>query len=272
MTNNKFNFFVGVDIDDDIYKSASKSEGEDRYANMQLWGLASDNSEDGEGQTLEPSGYDITDFLKSGLVNLEHLPSRKGDPQFWVGEPVDAKIEKNKFFVKAKLWKDRELARNFWDTILIMKSSGSTRKAGFSIEGKALSKDPMNKNRITKAKINHIALTFSPVNKNSWLDIVKGEQKEDFIEPEIDSSEDPKYIYEFEKAGKCYGVKKNFEIEEKEEDEEDEEEKAVTTTNSAPLRSESVDGATKKIIKKGLRLGKISPKKAYKFIKSFYNS
>jgi hypothetical protein len=271
MTNNKFNFFVDADIPDDIYKASKDAKSEDRYKNMLIYGLASDSSEDSEGEFMEPSGFEIDDFLSKGLINLEHFTSRKGDPQFWIGEPVEGKVKNNEFFVKAKLWEKHPLARNFWDTLLIMKASGSTRKAGFSIEGKALARDPMNKKRVTKARISHLAATLSPINKNSWADIVKGEQKEDFIEPEIDSSENPKYIYEFEKAGKCYGVKKNFEIEEKE-DEEDEEEKAITTSNTELLRKESIDKKTKNIVRKALRTGKISPKNAYKFIKSFYNS
>ena len=210
--NDNFNFFVGVDIDEDIYKSAYQSDDDKRYDKMEIWGLASDNSKDVEGQILEPSGYEIDDFLKSGLINLEHYTSRKGSSKYWIGEPIDAKIKGNEFYVKAKLWKAHPEARNFWDTLLIMKSSGSTRKAGFSIEGTSKEKDPTNKNRITKAKINHCAVTLSPVNKNSWLDIVKGQQKEDFIQPEVNINS--KYAYEFEKGNKKYGVTKDFRIEE----------------------------------------------------------
>ena len=59
--------------------------------------------------------------------------------------------------------------------------SGSTRRPGMSIEGKALERDPKNEKHITKAIINNIALTFTPVNFNSYLDFVKGVQEQDFI-------------------------------------------------------------------------------------------
>ena len=50
-----------------------------------------------------------------------------------------------------------------------------------SIEGKALERDPKNEKHITKAIINNIALTFTPVNFNSYIDFVKGIQSQDFI-------------------------------------------------------------------------------------------
>ena len=154
---NEFNFFVDVDIPDDIYKAAKDAKGDEKYDNMIIYGLASDSGKDSEGEIMEPNGFQIDDFLKSGLINLEHFTTRKGDPAYWIGEPLEGHIKDNKFFVKAKLWKASQLARNFWDTCLIMKASGSTRKPGFSIEGKALERHPLNKMRVTKAKINHLA-------------------------------------------------------------------------------------------------------------------
>ena len=263
----KFNFFVGIDIDDDIYKASKEAKDDDRYKNMIVGGLGSDDSKDSDEEFMEPDGFDIEDFLSDGLINLEHLPSRKGDPKYWIGEPIEGKIEKNKFFVKGKLWEKHPLARNFWDTLLIMKESGSSRKPGFSIEGKALQRDPINKKRVTKAKISHIALTFSPKNKNSWADIVKGEQQEDFIPVVTEEIEKSKYIHEYEKNGKRIGITKGFKFEEIKDEEE---EKAVDTADTSMLRRESVDKKVKNIIRKSLRNGKISPLKAYKIMKKFY--
>lgn len=254
---NEFNFFVGIDVDEDIYKAASTAKGEDRYKNMIIQGLASDASKDSDGETMEPDGFIIDDFLKGGLLNLEHYTVRKGDPQYWIGEPIDGYVKNNEFFVKGKLWEHHPLARNLWDTILIMKASGSTRKPGFSIEGKALERHPLNKKRVTKAKINNMACTLSPVNKNSWFDIVKGNQSEDFIsvEPILKSEE---FIYKFEDKGKWFGLTKDFAI------------KALDTTNSQALRRESLDPETKNLLVKALRSGVGTPEKIYNFIKKFY--
>jgi hypothetical protein len=188
--NDRFNFFIPLEFE----KSESKKT-QGKYDNMIVYGLASDNTEDLDGEILEPSGYEFSEFLRKGLVNLEHFTSRKGSSKYWIGEPVDAKVDKNKFFVKAKLWKNSPLARDFWDTVNIMKESGSNRKPGFSIEGTALEKDPSNPKRITKARINNIALTFSPINSNSWIDIVKGQQSQDFINAAFDTEANGGKIY-----------------------------------------------------------------------------
>lgn len=245
--NNDFNFFVACDIPDDIFKSSYEAVGEDRYKEMYIEGLASDMSVDADNQILEPQGFDFKDFLKSGLVNLEHYTTRKGDPQFWIGQPVSGYVKNNEFFVKSKLWEKHPLARSLWDTLLIMKASGSDRKAGYSIEGKTLLKDPTDKNRIKKAKISHLAITFSPKNKNSWVDILKGGQSEDFIESEIETIGESKYVYTFEKGEKTYGVTKSFEIEEKEDEEL--EEKSDTTDSTSCLKKESLDKKIKKQLK-----------------------
>lgn len=271
--NNKFNFFVSCDISDDIFKASYEAVGEDKYKNMYIEGLASDMSVDADNQILEPQGFDFEDFKKSGLVNLEHFTTRKGDPQFWVGDVIDAYVKNDEFFVKSKLWEKHPLARNLWDTLLIMKASGSTRRAGYSIEGKIILKDPKNKDRIKKAKMSHIAITFSPKNKNSWADIVKGGQTDDFIEPEVETIGESKYVYEFEKGCKKYGVTKSFDVEELG-DEEDKEEKSETTGSTECLKKESLDGKIKKQIKaeslmKALVNKKITLRQALFLSKSF---
>ena len=265
----KFNFFIPVGFE--------KAEGDDpekKYDNMIVWGEASDNSEDSDEEILEPSGYDIKDFLKKGLVNLEHYTTRKGSSKYWIGEPIEAKVKGDKFFVKAKLWSKHPEARNFYDTCMIMQESGSTRKPGWSIEGRALQRDPSNPKRILKAKINNIALTFTPKNKNSWADIVKGGQEEDYIEP-VNELVDELYLYEFEKGGETYRVNTDFSIE-----------KAMTAgtetgtqligkvTSGASLKKESLEDDLKvivpqfKIISEKFKKGEISKEKYEKIKKS----
>ena len=65
-----------------------------------------------------------------------------------------------------------------------MKESGSTRKPGMSVEGKALERDKRNPKRVTKALITNIALTMTPVNTKTYLDIEKskGNRGNDLLE------------------------------------------------------------------------------------------
>lgn len=178
----RFNCFIPLE-----FEKASSKKKEDKYKNMVFWSMASDNSEDSDGEMLEPSGYDLSTFLKSGKINLEHFTSRKGDAYYWIGEPIDAKIKNNQLFIKGKLWSEHPLARNFYDVVDIMEKSGSTRKAGMSIEGSVIKRDPNNPKRVLKAKINNVAVTMSPKNSNSFLDLVKGNYDEAYIEPENDN-------------------------------------------------------------------------------------
>lgn len=262
---NDLNFFVPIDAEDYLEK-ASKQTGRDKYNEMFLQGIASDNTKDSDEEELQPDGFVLDRFLSEGLINYEHL-AKSGGPKYIIGEPVEAYAKNNKFFIKAKLWKGKQMAEDLWDTLLIMRENGSKKKLGWSIEGKALERDKFNSKKITKAQIHHCALTFMPKNYNTFADIVKGEQKEDFIKSEVENPMATNYMFEFEKSGKKYVVTKDFKVEEKKEDEE---EKAVTTESAKPLRKESLDSDVKNIIAKSLKSGRISPEKAYNLIKSFY--
>jgi hypothetical protein len=75
----------------------------------------------------------------------------------------------------------------------------------------------MNPKRITKALITNVAITPSPVNASTFVDIVKGTQREDYIEfegpdPLEKQLDSPLYVYEFEVSGHKYGITKSFEV------------------------------------------------------------
>ena len=188
----KFNCFIPFDIDEDSFEKArsTKQDDDSRYNNMIFSGVASDNSKDTEGETLDPLGYDLQYFLKSGLFNLDHLTTRatKHKSRYWIGEPISAEVKGSQLIVKGKLWKSSAEARAFWDKALEMKESGSDRRPGMSIEGKALERDKLNPKKISKALITNIALTFNPVNGNTFVDVAKGMQSQDFIQLERDPS------------------------------------------------------------------------------------
>jgi hypothetical protein len=256
MTRGKFNFFTEVDIPEDIFKASQQDESK-KYDNMIVYGKASTNHEDKQGEILEPAGFDISSFKSEGLINLEHFTTRKGDPTYWIGEPIDARIDGNDFFIKAKLWKDHPKARALWDTIHIMKSSGSTRKLGWSIEGNAIERDKRNKKRILKAKINHVCLTFSPVNANTYADISKGVQGDDYVDYKFETDKTThggkEVLIEVEENGKKITIDKDFKITIK----------SMDLEATAPLRKESLkkkvlDLRNFDVIMKNYKSGKIS--------------
>ena len=235
----KFNFWVEADFE----KSQSTMGSPDFYKNMVIWGQASTNDIDLDEEILEPVGYDLSTFLSKGLINYEHLGKKSA--LYYIGEPQEATVKDNKLFIKAKLWEKSQTARDLWDTLHIMKASNSTRKIGWSIEGTPLEKDKQNDKRITKARLTHTALTFMPKNANTWAEIVKGEQSEDFVA--LESNND--VLYEFEKGGEKYIMKGDLSIS-----------KAMTAghetgtelvgkeTSGASLKQESLDGVVKKVV------------------------
>lgn len=185
---NKFNFFIPIESNE--LEKASKKTGTARYENMVVQGVASDSSVDTDDEVLEPNGYQLDRFMKYGFINYDHRA--KDNPKYFIGEPTEAKVKNDKFYVKGKLYKSNKIARDLWDTMIMLKNADSKRKVGWSIEGKALERDLQNPKRIKKALITGVALTLNPKNANSYADVVKGEQSEDFIN----------YQYEIEKSNK----------------------------------------------------------------------
>ena len=211
---NDFNFFLPCDVVKAQEATQYPRGDERRYENMVFEGIASDNSKDYEGESMEPNGFDISHFLKHGLLNLDHLTVRAKElkSRYWIGEPLAAKIVNNKLWVKGKLWKNSPEARAFWDKCIEMAESGSTRRPGMSIEGKALERDPKNPKHITRAIINNIALTFTPVNFNSYIEIAKGIQNQDFYPTDGALGVCDDVMLEMVKDGKKTIIKSDFTI------------------------------------------------------------
>lgn len=242
-----FSFFVPVESDE--LEKASKKIGSDRYSNMLVQGVASDLSVDTDEEVLEPAGFELGRFLKYGFINYDHRS--KDNPKFFIGEPTDAKVENNKFFVKGKLYKDSQTARDLWDTMVMLKGSGSKRKVGWSIEGKALSRHPQNQKRVTKALITNVALTLNPKNSNTYADIVKGNysnplpdyvyEDDGNVEKSVQGTSGGKITYLVDVTnpnnGMRYTIDKDLNLKV---------EKAMSTETARPLIKESLEGGKNK--------------------------
>lgn len=253
MREDRFNFFIP--LDDSIFEKAGQDSPD--YSNMIVQGVASDNTTDADGEVLEPDGYILDRFLKNGLINYNHLS--KNDPSFVIGEPIEAYVRNGKFFVKGKLYENQPMARKTWDAMIAMNKSGAKRKMGWSIEGKALERDPMNRNRIKRALITGIALTLTPVNGNSFADIVKGVQTDDFVNYKYDSKIDPngggQYILDvLTDSGVRVRVNSDFQILI---------DKCMSTVTGGALMRESLDEDLKVLVDRGRKLKKFH---AYKKI------
>lgn len=227
-----FNFWVPIDFE----KSRNEKTGEKV---MKIKGIASTPDQDSEGEILEPIGFDLKRFLSTGFLNWNH--QAKNDASKVIGEPTLAKVTNDgKLYVEGVLYNGHPLAESVWSLAETLKNNNSKRKLGFSIEGRALERDIINPKKITKALLTGLAVTPTPVNTNTYLDLCKGEQKDDFIEYEFDNeadlnkSEDAKYIFEFTCDNKDFGITKSFEVEEIR--------KTTDVASTATLVPESLDG------------------------------
>ena len=164
---NDFNFWMPIDI-----QKSGKGKGK-----MRIKGVASTADVDTDEEILEPSGFVLDRLVKSGYFNYDHRA--RENPQFIVGEPDTAKIVNGQLYVEGNLY-DTPLAHDIYEFANTLSKSGSKRRLGFSIEGKALERDPFNQKRITKALLTGIAITPSPKNSNTIMDVIKGEGYKDY--------------------------------------------------------------------------------------------
>ncbi len=146
--------------------SAKSADGR-RY----IQGIASTDTSDLQGETVDPAGIDFGYFVKNGYFNWDH----QQDPNARIGEPLDCKVTKNGLWVKGYLYNENKIAEQVWEQMNSLEASKASRKMGFSIEGKVRRRSGK---KIEKCWIQNIAITAQPVNTNTWAEIVKSLAKE----------------------------------------------------------------------------------------------
>jgi len=162
-------FSIPLGMETDLEKSGG--EDDNKYF-IKL--LAGDNVEDIQEEVVEPEGFILDYLMKGGYFNYDH---NKGS-QYLIGEPTDYEFVKNTktgycgLLVKGFLYKSNEkpVAEQLIKHLRVLKSVGSKRRIGASVEGKTLERKG---NRIVKAWVKNIAITEHPINRNTWVDIVK---------------------------------------------------------------------------------------------------
>jgi hypothetical protein len=151
-----FHFFMEVD----------RIEKSEKDGKRWIQGIASTNHRDLQGEVVLQNGIDYSYFLSDGYINDDH----KDGPENKVGEPTECRITQKGLWIKAWLYKGKERSEYWWEHINVLKQNNSNRKVGFSIQGKILRREG---NTIAKCWLQDIAITASPVNTNTWAEIVK---------------------------------------------------------------------------------------------------
>lgn len=164
MSKKDFRFFVPVEIE----KAKDKTGKEV----MKIAGVASTADRDSDGEVLDPSGFDLSYFLNNGFINWHHQAKNK--PNAIIGEPTVAEIKDGGLYVEGLLYPESNLAKEVYELAKGLEKSGSKRRLGFSIEGKVLERDSLDERFVKKAKITGLAVTPTPKNANTIVDIIKG--------------------------------------------------------------------------------------------------
>ena len=163
MKDKSFLFHVPVEL--------IKAEGEDEA--WKIRDVASTPDQDLQGESIDQNGLDIS-VLKAGrgLFNYDHL---KG-PENVLGQIEDAEFVeqdgKKVLMVEGYLFKHQERAKAFHNILKSLKKGAATR-VHLSVEGKIMSRDPMDSKQIKKARIEKVALTLDPVNPHTFAELVK---------------------------------------------------------------------------------------------------
>ena len=167
-------YHVWVPIDDELIKSVDTDENGDYI----VQGIMTSDEVDEEGDVIDPAGMDCSYFLTKGWVKYEH----GNRPEQFIGEPIEVRVGRfehptlkksvNGIFVKARLFANRELARQAVKTIEDLQKSNTKRRMGWSIEGSV--KERCRKTgKILKSVLRNVVLTMNPVNTTTWVELAK---------------------------------------------------------------------------------------------------
>ena len=222
----KFNFFVPFELE----------KGKDKTGKplMKIKGICSSISEDSDGESLDPAGFDFKPLLEKGFLNWNHQANTNA--KAIVGEPTHAAVinDGKDFYIEGFLY-DNEQGKAVAELAESLEKNSSSRRLGFSLEGKAQERDVFNPKKVKKAVIHHMAITYCPKNSNTLMSIMKGEYAEPFIEPKEESCPEcaKKGMTEPMQEGKCVACGY--------------EEKSMDVASISPMIRESVEGDLKDI-------------------------
>jgi hypothetical protein len=144
---------------------------------MWVSGIASTADEDLQGEKIKQDGIQLDYFLKRGFFNDDHSKETGAK----VGIPVEARITPRGLWTKGYLLNTKR-AEEIYELATALNKAGGDRKLGFSVEGKVVGRDEKNPRVITKCWIKDIAITASPINPNTFLDIAKSFATQDITQ------------------------------------------------------------------------------------------
>jgi phage head maturation protease len=142
-----------------IYGEINKTEQQDD-GTIKVWGYASSNSIDSDGETITSDALKnaLPDYMKFGAVREMHGNNA-------AGTAIEASVGED-----GKTW----FGAHIVDPIAVLKVQTGTYK-GFSIGGKVLERDNLNKSVIKQIKLVEISLVDRPANPEAIFTMFKAE-------------------------------------------------------------------------------------------------
>lgn len=164
---NQLNDNIRFQIPIDFFK-AKNSKGTESYF---FEGLASNSEKDSQGEELLSKQFDLTDFKN---VNYNH--QSKSDANANLGLITNHQFKKEGLFVKGELFEEMPMTSGVVNWMKALKKRG--KKMQLSIEGSVLERGSTDKknplyNKILKAKLVGVALTNTPINGNTFADLLE---------------------------------------------------------------------------------------------------
>jgi hypothetical protein len=157
-TEKDFSFWMPIEV--------TKSD----QGQMRIHGIASDETgEDLQGEKILVDGLDISYLLERGNFNWDHGKN----PGDILGEIDDAKKQDGRLVVDGFLYPHVDKALEVYDLMRSLKDSKSKRRLGLSVEGKIKERDNLNNKLIRSASLKNVAITYNPINKSTFVDLVK---------------------------------------------------------------------------------------------------
>ncbi len=164
-----FNFCIPLDF--------SKASNGD----WRIKGLASTEHLDLQGEIVRQNSLDITPLKEGrGLLNWDH----KDGPENILGAVDGAELTEKGLEVEGYLYKNSERAKSVYNLLSSFKDKDK-RRLQMSIEGKILRRAGPNGRDIAAARIDKVALTFDPVNPNTYAQLVKSLSSDAVVDEEV---------------------------------------------------------------------------------------
>lgn len=133
-------------------------------------GLASTSNRDLQGEVLLPDGMDLSPVDSGkGLINWDH---KMTGPEDIIGSLDSYSKTSSGLYITGRLFKNHAKAQAVHG-ILSSLSKADKGKMGISVEGRIVERDSRDPRIVKKCKISAIALTMSPVNSDTYADLVK---------------------------------------------------------------------------------------------------